>query len=173
MQKGLTLFELLIALAVVSILLTIAAPNLRDYVLDQRLRAAVRSLEADLLTARGHAVFSAVSTVACPADSLAGCASEPDWSRGWLIFADRNGDREWQSDEPLLRAGQGVEGVSIRTTRSRRRLRFSPSGAAPGSNATLRLCDLRGPRRSHQLRLSSSGRLRQLRPPDTAESSCS
>jgi type IV fimbrial biogenesis protein FimT len=171
-QRAFTLVELLITLAVMAILLALASPSIRDALLDRRLAAATGALEADLLAARGAAVFGAVSTVACPGDTTMGCSPVPDWTDGWLVFEDRDGDREFRSGEPLLRIGAGVEGVTIRSSQARRRLRFGANGTAPGSNATLRICDERGTAEARQLRLSNSGRLRSLGPREGATVNC-
>ena len=56
MSKGFTLVELLIVLAVAALLITLAAPSLRDMILVQRLKAVNAQLVTDLQFARSEAV---------------------------------------------------------------------------------------------------------------------
>ena len=50
--------------------------------------------------------------------------------------------------------------------------RFSPGGAAPGSNTTLRFCDDRGPESAREIRISASGRVRSLTAEETPSRPC-
>lgn len=54
--QGVTLVELLIAVAVIAVILVIAAPSFRDMVLMQRLRGTTAQLVTDLQFARNEAV---------------------------------------------------------------------------------------------------------------------
>jgi len=56
--KGLTLVELLIAVAVLAVLATLAAPSFRDLILMQRMKAIHAQLVTDLQYARSEAVSS-------------------------------------------------------------------------------------------------------------------
>ncbi len=55
-RRGFTLVELLIAVAVVAIIVTIAAPSFRDMILMQRLRAVNAQVVTDMQFARNEAV---------------------------------------------------------------------------------------------------------------------
>jgi type IV fimbrial biogenesis protein FimT len=55
-QSGLTLLELVLALAVIVILAVVGIPNVEDMGAKRRLQGAVRALEADLRFARSEAI---------------------------------------------------------------------------------------------------------------------
>ncbi len=57
-ERAFTLVELLIAVAVVAVLLTLAGPSLRDFILMQRLKSVHAQLITDLQYARSEAVSS-------------------------------------------------------------------------------------------------------------------
>lgn len=57
-EQAFTLVELLIAVAVVAVLLTLAAPSFRDFILMQRLKSVHAQLVTDLQYARSEAVSS-------------------------------------------------------------------------------------------------------------------
>ena len=162
LHNGMTAFDLLISMAIAAVLLATVVPGLRAWSLNHAMGAAVASLHGDLQFARAEAIRLRSHTVACPGQLDSGCLDAPAWHSGWLLFADSNGDREWQSGEPLLRQSPVVQGLSIASSDARRRLKFSPQGAAPGSNASITFCDARGSVAARQLTLSASGRLRRL-----------
>lgn len=55
-RRGFTLIELMIVVAVVAVILTLAAPSFRDMILMQRLRGINAQLVTDLAFARGEAI---------------------------------------------------------------------------------------------------------------------
>lgn len=173
-HAGITLLELLVTLAIVAITLAWSTPALRDYLLDLRMRAAISSLHADLRYARSQAVFEGVHVIACPraTPTATQCAAHANWHEGWLVFHDSNGDRQRQPGEPVVRDAPALESVEARSAIARRRLRFLPSGTAPGSNTTIRFCDARGAAKTRALALSNTGRMRRLTTAQTPPPKC-
>lgn len=159
-QSGITLLELLVTLAIVAVLLAAGVPSFRAWVQNQELRGAAGRLASDLHFARRAAVDRGSRVTVCPGDERSGCRDVPAWEDGWIVFGDDNGDRRWQTDEPVLRSAPLLDGVTIRSSTARRQLSFFPNGSAPGSNATLRLCDDRGAGDGRQVRIGLSGRIR-------------
>lgn len=77
---GFTLVELVVVLAVMSLLLAMAAPGLRPLLTAQRVRAAVFDFSADLVLARSEAVKrnARVQVVPHPAG----------WAEGWSVTVE-------------------------------------------------------------------------------------
>ncbi len=170
--RGFTLLELLVALSIVAVLLVVAAPSFREYLLNQELRAAAERLVSDLRWARVSAVDRGGRVVVCPGNVATGCRTTPEWGSGWIVFHDRNGDRRLAAEDDLLRSTPALEGISARSAVARQQLSFFPNGTAPGSNLTIRLCDARGPNHARQVRVSLSGRIRSLTVGDGADPGC-
>ena len=84
-----------------------------------------------------------------------------DWSGGWIVYADIDGDRQRDAGDTLLREQQALsDRVRLLTSTGRRRLIFHPTGGNTGSNVTFTLCDTRGSEKSVTLVLANNGRLR-------------
>lgn len=170
--RAFTLLELLVTLAIAASLLAAGVPSFQTYVKNQALAQASYRMVSDLRYARHAAVDRNQRVVVCPGTAGNGCADSPQWEDGWIIFADANGDRLRQGDEELLRESPLLRGLSARSSGARRRLSFFPDGSAPGSNATVWLCDDRGPRHGHQVRINLSGRIRATRAGDGEPMAC-
>ena len=169
---GFTLLEALIVLAVASILACVAIPALRDANAEVHTATAKAAFVDTWLGAVNHAVLTGAEVVACPGTAT-GCAGGTDWSHGWIVYADLDGDRVRDPTDTLLRSVQALGGgVRMRSTAGRTRLVFQPHGGNAGSNVTFTLCDGRGPSRATTLVMSNGGRLRQGTPTAAAASSC-
>lgn len=159
--RGATLLEVSIVVAAVATLAALAVPRLGAAREAARSSAAQQSLLASLMAAPTHAASNGVEVVVCPG-APSGCAGTHDWSAGWIVFADLDGDRlRDPAREALLhRAGPPGGRTHLRTTVGRTRLVFQPDGSAAGSNVTFTLCDGRGPRRAVSLVMNNTGALR-------------
>lgn len=159
--SGFTLFELVVTMCVAVVLTLIAAPTFDDWQARQRMNAAVHALQQDLLTARSQAIMLGANVVACPGDPASGCSGTNDWSQGWIVFQDIDGNRNRGGSEPLLRLASGLERLNVMGAASRSSLRFYPNGTAPGSNGSIWFCGTRGPAHAQRLVLSNVGRIRR------------
>ncbi len=171
-DKGLTALELMITLALATILMAAGFPSLREYTMTQQIRSSLALLHSDLKLARNEAISMNVWTIACPGNIANGCAARSQWAQGWLIFADLNGDRNWQVEEPLLRHANRLEYLSALSPESRQQIRFFPGGTAPGSNTSLVFCDQRGFQKGRKIVISNSGRIRQSELNSSDETRC-
>jgi type IV fimbrial biogenesis protein FimT len=171
-EKAFTLLELLVTLTVAAVLLAAGTPSFKSYLQNQRLAHASYQLVSDLRFARHAAVDRNQRVVICPGSPQLGCHNAPQWEDGWIVFEDRNADRARQPGEPLLRTSPMLQGLSARSSTARRRLSFFPDGSAPGSNATLWLCDNRGPMHGHRVRINLSGRVLANRARDGGTLGC-
>ena len=169
---GLTAFDLLITLAIMVLLLATGIPALKHISMDIQMRAALSRFQGALAHARSEAVIRNARVVVCPVSFGMDCGVDGAWAHGWLTFEDKNDDREYQPDEPVIRTEVATENLRIVSSRHRTRIRFFPNGSAPGSNARFIFCDRRGSEAAYQLTLSSSGRLRRWPPAEIETDGC-
>ncbi|HLF30189.1 MAG TPA: GspH/FimT family pseudopilin [Xanthomonadales bacterium] len=166
--NGFTGLELLMVVAIAAILLVLGVPALQDFGLRQRMSAAMNALHTQLELARHEAIHLNAYVVVCPGDGSVGCSGINDWSRGWIVFSDSNGDRQYQPDQDSLqRSEAGLEQIQVQSNSGRSNLRFYPNGSAPGSNTSITFCDIRGPEQARKLVISNLGRIRRDEAPET------
>ncbi|MDQ3288023.1 MAG: GspH/FimT family pseudopilin [Pseudomonadota bacterium] len=170
-ETGFTLIEAMLALLVATILLLIAVPAFSNAASAAHNIAARGALASSLLDAATHSSVSGSEVVVC-AGSLR-CSRDPDWSGGWIVFSDLNGNRIRDGSEKVLRQASPLLGeVRLRSTPGRTRLVFQPNGGNAGSNATFTLCDSRGVAEASTLVVANDGRMRTGTPTAAAAQSC-
>jgi type IV fimbrial biogenesis protein FimT len=171
-QRGFTLVEAMVSLIVAAILVGVAIPAWSVASEAARNGSAQAALGDSILGSVGHAALTGSDVVLCPGDA-SGCWPSIDWSRGWIAYADIDGDRLRDGNETLLRAAPALGGkVHLRSTRGRTRLVFQPSGGNAGSNVSFTLCDGRGVAKALTLVISNEGRLRTGVPAEAAALAC-
>ncbi len=163
-RAGLTLIELLAALAIAMIVVTIGVPSFRWLTVETRMATAVNALVHDLALARSAAVTRSRTVVLCPSADGTRCLAAPHWHRGWIVFVDADRDRRRRATEPLLRThGPLAHGLSAVSPRARRRIVYRPLGHSAGSNVTVTLCASGHPKATRAVILSNTGRPRLAR----------
>ena len=158
-NSGFTLTELMLAVAVAAILMSLAVPSMRDLQQRQRIVSAANELVAHINLARQHAVLKRENAVMCPSLDGSQCSGSNRWEHGWIVFRDP--DRNHAPDRPadILRVGPGMNNLLIDSA-GRTRIRYMPSGAASGTNLTIKLCDTMRPDQTRAVIVSNPGRPR-------------
>ncbi|MES9855783.1 MAG: GspH/FimT family pseudopilin [Sedimenticola sp.] len=146
---GFTLIELMITLAILAILLTIAVPSLRDLMQNNNMIAYSNQLVSTINYARSEAVKrrTRVSVCAMNSDQTdCGSASTPWDDNGWMAFADRvnygtydadDGDNVLDPDEDLLLKvwGDSVNKSDVNITGSAANFVYLQNGFLSGGAA--------------------------------------
>jgi type IV fimbrial biogenesis protein FimT len=104
-ERGFTLLELMTALAVAAVLITVGVPQLRDLTIRQRITGAAQDLHIDLALARNEAVTRATNVTVCPSNDLATCTND-GWGNGRLIFIDANANGVVDVGELVVKQAQ-------------------------------------------------------------------
>ncbi len=171
-NAGFTLIEAVVSMSVASLLASIAIPAVQDAAEAGRSGAAKGALVESWMTSVTHAANTGSEVVLCPGDA-GGCRDSIDWSRGWIAYADLDGDRQRSPNETLLKEADPLGGrVHLRSTPGRTRMVFQPNGGNAGSNITWTLCDGRGPGQATTIVVANSGRLRAGTPTPAAAQAC-
>ena len=156
-QRGRSLVELLVVVALLAVLAGTGVPAGRDLWLDLRRDAVVDELERALALARTAAMASGGAAAVCRAAATpagggeAGCREAAgDWAEPWQVLARS------LTGHTVLRVGQDTHGLRVRANRGS--VWFGPDGGA--TPATLSVCDPRGVAASRAIIISRAGRVR-------------
>lgn len=98
-SKGFTLIELMVTIAIVAILASLAAPSFNTLATAQALRSASSELHISLLQARSEALRTNRNVYVVPV-SATDPATTTDWAAGWTIFVDMNNSGVLMSQAP-------------------------------------------------------------------------
>ncbi|RAO75196.1 GspH/FimT family pseudopilin [Dyella jiangningensis] len=86
-SRGVTLVELVIALAVLAIVVTLVAPSWKGLLRRHHVNAAAEMLRSDLAYARHEAVQRASFVSICPSSTGDACATQAFYGDGWIVYA--------------------------------------------------------------------------------------
>ncbi|MHB8448277.1 MAG: GspH/FimT family pseudopilin [Rudaea sp.] len=159
-MRGMTLIELIFAIAIGSILCAVSLPALGSLIRSGQSRSAHNALVAALNLARSTAASRQSDISICPSRDGATCDNAIWWQNGWIVFADVNHDGVRSASETLIHVGQMHDGMAIASTAGRRRVTYRADGTSAGSNLTFTFCDRRGPASADTVVISNAGRIR-------------
>lgn len=92
-SAGMTLIELLVVVSLVSLFALLATPPIVGMLASSRVQSAALELKTSFDLARSEAIRQGTNATACPSTDGLGCSSTAtNWSVGWLIWNDRNGN---------------------------------------------------------------------------------
>jgi type IV fimbrial biogenesis protein FimT len=94
---GFSLVELAVVLAIAAVVLALAMPDLREAMRAQQIRTGVHDLFDAINLARAEAMTRNERVELIPRDS-----GGVDWTRGWTVFVDRDGDRQPGAGDDII-----------------------------------------------------------------------
>jgi type IV fimbrial biogenesis protein FimT len=160
-QSGMTVIELIVALAIVATLAAFATSGASAAINASRASNSISSLFAALTNARSFAASGGVDVVLCPSVNGSRCVAGYHWENGWIrVIAATHTGRDRTADEPILLRQEALpKNIHLITSAGRTRVRFQPSGGNAGSNVTFTLCDGRGPGSASAYAMANNGNL--------------
>ncbi|MDP5031479.1 MAG: GspH/FimT family pseudopilin [Paraglaciecola sp.] len=135
-QKGVTLIEILISLAIVAIIMTAVAPSIQSILIKNKIASQINELSAVIQFARNNSIDQQISTVVCPSSDYSVCSN--DWDAPKIVFIDIDGNGDRGSDEELIATTEAISPNNY-VTGPANSLMFLPNGEASG-NYTLLIC---------------------------------
>jgi type IV fimbrial biogenesis protein FimT len=138
-QFGFTLIELMVTVAILVILVTVALPSFQSVITSNRLADARGSMLSAIQYTKGEAVARNRAVSLCSSIDGATCAGANDWGAGWIVVTDNNATGTTVSIGELLRVFQAPDAAHVTVTHGGAsgaipHLRFLPTGIADSLN---------------------------------------
>lgn len=170
--RAFTLLELMIALAIVSVLFGLAAPSFARFIEEQKLLNEARRLAEGITLARSEALKRNGYVILCATTPADACGDARHWHEGWVMFADADGNAEIDPADAILGRDRNAEsGVTIIGNRPvERYLRFDFAGQARLVGGALQMGTIevcKSGLMGYRVVLANSGRTRIDRLPRT------
>jgi type IV fimbrial biogenesis protein FimT len=160
---GFSLLELLIVILIVAIFATLSAPSFKNQHQKSVATSGRNLLFQGLQFARSESITRSALVTICQSDpSVSAVCSSGDWSKGWIIFIDDNGDGAFDgTDDTLLRQYYSVDRINeFKLSNAAEYITFVPNGrariAGGEDDLTYQFCYLDGSR-SAEVTISYAG----------------
>ena len=163
-QTGVTLIELMIAVALTGLLLAMAVPAMDTFVTSSRQTSAINDFVSSLHVARSTAITTNARVTICPSSDGANCDGVA-WNQGWIVFRDPDSDQTVDIGETIVATSEGEQALTIQSGQFPGSLTYRPTGRAlafgiGGAAGQFTVCDDRGASHAKVLIVDLSGRPR-------------
>lgn len=125
-QRGFTLVELIVAIALLAILTTLAVPSFTETLRGWRRDSATRELASSLNLARSESIKSSRQMVLCPSTNGTACVAGNEWRNGWMLYVDDGAGIQANANNQVYNNGERV--LKFITSRDGLASMVSPAG---------------------------------------------
>jgi type IV fimbrial biogenesis protein FimT len=160
-NKGFTILELMITIAIVSILVAVAVPSFNSMMISNSVTRDQDTFFSLLLTARSEAVKRGRTVSVCQSSNLTACDSTASWTDGAIVFFDANADGDIDTGDVVLRINEKLQSSVNLAFTGGDHLTFNSLGQAEGNVGTFTFTHSNGSDYTRTISLSTTGRVRK------------
>ncbi|MBC7919403.1 MAG: GspH/FimT family pseudopilin [Rhodoferax sp.] len=144
-QIGFTLVELLITVAILALLASLATPSFRSLLVKRSVQAAADALVSDMRFARSEALKRSTRTSICRSTDGTSCSAVVgSWSEGWIVFVDMNANGTVDAGDDVVKVQQSLPNIASiqqdsNPANTRQIFRYEPTGWAKSADQTFNI----------------------------------
>lgn len=174
MAKGFTIIELLVAVSIVALLVSLALPNFSEAIQNNRLATKANDLMLGLKVARQTAISRGLVTFICHSNNTdtdkptCGGGTDSDWNTGFIVYTapirtltPANRDYAPDTDSLIQQISLSQsKNIEVKQTNAEKYISFTSGGLLFDSDAIeMQICDDRTDENGHLIRVSLSGKI--------------
>lgn len=171
--NGFTLIEMMIVIALIGILISLAVPAFQETVKNNRLISTLNSMRGSLNYARGEAISIGQNVSICKRDGTNGgivCDNTQNWEDGWIVFRDVNANgvidaencADTSADCTLQVSDPLTAPLTFRSTGTIANTIMFNSRSFIQNTGVFRLCDSRGAIEAIGIEVVSPGNVKRM-----------
>lgn len=158
-KQGFTLIELMVAIAVVAILSTIALPRMDSFLVKMRVDNEINEIQRLLLTARNMAINTGKNTTVCPLSSSGACTT--NWQNEISVFTNSDNvlatNTSFAAPDEVVKIKSKIKsGDKLQYTQNS--IIYTPDGRLLTTSSNFSYCPKDNAEQSRGVSISLSGR---------------
>jgi type IV fimbrial biogenesis protein FimT len=172
-HRGFTMIEVMVVVAILGVLATLAGPSFTPMIERWRVRQAVESLTSTIYYARSEAIKRggqvAIQKLPNNTNGCTTASNNQDWDCGWFVCADLNGNGTCNSSDPVLQRYNAPANLQISRTGGGVSIKMNRWGLVDGAWLGFSLVPFDKSTTDQAARglcMSSGGRIRVIPPED-------
>jgi len=158
-KRGFTLVEVMVAIAVISIISAIALPSMGNFLVKMRVDNEISEIQRLLLTARNMAINTGKNTTVCPLSSSGACTN--NWQNEISVFTNSDNslatNNNFVAPDELVKIKEEIK-AGDKLQYSQNSIIYTPDGRLLTASADFSYCPKDKADHSRGISISLSGR---------------
>lgn len=136
-QRGFTIIEVMIAIALLSVLIVIGVPAFTSTINSNETVAKSNSFLSALKIARSEATKRRQNVIVCASNTQSNCTSSANkWADGWIVFVDTDTSNTFSVGDSIITTLDMPDGYTVaRAASGADQIRFSATGLSDSTLA--------------------------------------